>query len=67
MTVTPFPQKILSEDIGLERDLLAAEVRFLESLQEYAKKNPIRASERLGEHSRACCRIVRAAILGAGA
>lgn len=64
MTVTQFPKKNPSTERAQERALLAAEAQFLQALQDYAKFNPIQASERMGDHVAACCRVVRSAIQG---
>ena len=67
MTVTPFPQKIPDTELHLERALLAAEVRFLQALQDYARICPGPASNRLAEHIQGSCRVVREAIMGGAA
>ena len=64
MTVMLFPKKNPSTEQAQERALLAAEAQFLQALQDFAKLNPIMASERLGDHVAACCRVVRSAIQG---
>lgn len=64
MTVAAFPQRNPQGEQALERALLAAEVRFLQALQDYAKIAPGPASNRLAEHIQGSCRVMREAIQG---